>query len=133
MSIERRQKAIWAALGMAVVATLGTGVMAALLFRDGPERLPLSLIILACAVLIGLAVLATVPWWRKLDDMARDAHLTSWYWGASFGGGGALLVAAVIDGKGPLFLGAIMVFGSQAVAYVLCWLVWWARHRPRAS
>jgi hypothetical protein len=26
--------------------------------------------------------------------MARDAHLTSWYWGASFGGGVALLAAA---------------------------------------
>ena len=133
MAIERRQKAIWAALGLAILAMLGAGVLASLLIRQGPERLPLSLVILACAALIGVAVLACVPWWRKLDDMARDAHLTSWYWGASFGGGVALLAAAVIDGQGPLFQGAAMVFGAQALAYVVCWLAWWALRRPRAS
>ena len=133
MAIERRQKEIWVALGLAVLVMLGAGVLASLLIRQGPDRLPLSLVILACAALIGVAVLACLPWWRKLDDMARDAHLTSWYWGASFGGGVALLTAAVIDGQGPLFLGAVMVFGAQAVAYVVCWLIWWALRRPRAS
>lgn len=136
MPIERRQKAIWLALGLAILAilaALGVGLLATLLIRQEPDRLPLSLIVLACAALIGVVVLATVPWWRKLDDMARDAHLTSWYWGASFGGGVALLAAAVVDGTGPLFQGAVMVFGSQAVAYVVCWLAWWAIRRPRAS
>lgn len=133
MPIERRQKAIWAVLGLAVLAALGVGVLASLLIQKGPDRLPLSLIILACAALVGVVVLASMPWWRKLDDMARDAHLTSWYWGASFGGGVALLAAAAIDGQGPLFQGAILVFGAQAVAYVLCWLGWWALRRPRAS
>jgi hypothetical protein len=133
MPIDKRQNAIWLAMGMAVLAAVGAGVVAALLIRQGSDRLPPTLVIPACAVLIGLAVLASVPWWRKLDDMARDAHLTSWYWGASFGGGVALLAAAVIDGQGPLFAGAMMVFGAQALTYVVCWLVWWARRRPRAS
>jgi dipeptide/tripeptide permease len=133
MSIEKRQKAIWVALGLAVLAALGAGVLASQLIQKGPGHLPLSLVIVACAVLIAAVVLATVPWWRKLDDMARDAHLTSWYWGASFGGGVALLAAAAIDGQGPLFQGAILVFGAQALAYILCWLGWWALRRPRAS
>lgn len=134
MSIERRQKAIWVAGGMALLAAMGVGLLAGMFVRTGPGHLPPSLVVLGCAVLVGTALLASVPWWRKLDDMARDAHLTSWYWGASFGGGVALMVTAAMGGvQGELFQGGVMVFGAQAVVYLVFWLGWWALRRPRAS
>ena len=134
MTIEKRQKAIWAAGGVALLAAVVVGLAGGMLIRSGPTQLPLGLVVLGCAVLVGAALLATVPWWRRLDDMARDAHLTSWYWGATFGGGVALMAAAAMGGvRGALFQGAIMVFGAQVLAYVVCWLAWWALRRPRAS
>ena len=134
MTIEKRQKAIWAAGGVAFLAAIVVGLLSGMFARLGPGQLPLGLVIVGCAALVGAALLATLPWWRRLDDMARDAHLTSWYWGASFGGGVALLAAAAMSGvKGPLFQGAALVFGAQAAAYVVCWLAWWALRRPRAS
>ncbi len=134
MSIERRQKAIWVAGGLALLAAMGVGLLGGMFVRLGPAQLPLGLVILGCAALVGVALAASVPWWRRLDHMARDAHLTSWYWGGCFGGGVALMAAAAIDGvQGPLFRGAILVFGAQVAAYVVCWLGWWALRRPSAS
>jgi DNA-binding XRE family transcriptional regulator len=98
MSIERRQKAIWVAGGLALLAAMGVGLLGGMFVRLCPAQLPLGLVILGCAVLVGVALAASVPWWRRLDHMARDAHLTSWYWGGCFGGGVALMAAAAIDG-----------------------------------
>jgi len=134
MAIERRQKAILIAGGAALLAAVGVGIVGGIFIRMGPGQLPLGLVVLVCAALVGAACLACMPWWRKLDHMARDAHLTSWYWGASFGGGVALLATAAMGGvMGPRFQGAVMVFGAEVAAYVVCWLAWWAMRRPRAS
>jgi hypothetical protein len=135
MPVAKRQKAIWiamlAAFGVASTGRravqpahrLGPGSTA-----HGPDRRS------RLSALIGVTLLACVPFWRRLDDMARQAHLSSWYWGASFGGGVALLSAVVLGGaRSPLFQGAALVFFAQVAAYVVFWLAWWARRRPRVS
>jgi hypothetical protein len=134
MAIEKRQKAILIAGGAALLASLVVGLAGGMFVRSGPSQLPMGLVVAICAALVGAALLASLPWWRRLDDMARDAHLTSWYWGATFGGGVAMLTLAALGGVGsPLFLGAILVFGAEVAAYVVCWLAWWALRRPKAS
>jgi hypothetical protein len=134
MPIERRQKVIWMAGGAALLAAMGVGLVCGVLIMAGRGHLPLAAIVLACAVLIGLALLACMPWWRRLDHMSRDAHLTAWYWGASFGGGVALLAAIASSGvRSPLFHGAALVFLAEVAAYGVCWLAWWAMRRPSAS
>jgi hypothetical protein len=134
MAVERHQKRIWMAGGVALLVAAGVGLVSGVVITAGHGRVPLVVIVLACAALTGAALLAAMPWWRRLDHMARDAHLSAWYWGASFGGGVALLAAIASSGVGsPLFHGAALVFLAQVAAYVVCWLAWWAMRRPRAS
>lgn len=134
MAVERHQKRIWMAGGAALLAAVAVGLVSGAVIVAGHDRVPLSVIVLACAALVGAALLATMPWWRRLDHMARDAHLTAWYWGASFGGGVALLAAVAASGvRGLLFQGAALVFLAQVAAYGVCWLGWWAMRRPKAS
>jgi hypothetical protein len=134
MAVERRQKRIWMAGGAALLATLAVGLISGVVIVAGQGRVPLAVIVLACAALTGAALLATIPWWRRLDHMARDAHLTAWYWGASFGGGVALLAAIAASGvRSPLFYGAALVCLVQVAAYGVCWLGWWAMRRSKAA
>ncbi|CAN7458312.1 hypothetical protein [Caulobacter sp. LjRoot300] len=134
MAVERRQKRIWMAGGAALLAALAVGLVSGVVIVAGQGRVPLAVIVLACAALTGAALLATIPWWRRLDHMARDAHLTAWYWGASFGGGVALLATIAASGvRAPLFQGAALVFLAQVAAYGVCWLGWWAMRRSKAA
>jgi hypothetical protein len=134
MPVAKRQKAIWIAMLAAFGVAGLIGVLCSLLIGWGQDRLPTALTVLALSALIGVTLLACVPFWRRLDDMARQAHLSSWYWGASFGGGVALLSAVVLGGaRSPLFQGAALVFFAQVAAYVVFWLAWWARRRPKVS
>ena len=134
MAVERRQNRIWMAGGAALLAALAVGLVSGVVIVAGQGRVPLAVIVLACAALTGAALLATLPWWRRLDHMARDAHLTAWYWGASFGGGVALLAAIAASGvRSPLFYGAALVCLVQVAAYGVCWLGWWAMRRSKAA
>jgi hypothetical protein len=134
MPVERRQKVIWVAGGAALLAAAGMGLVYGVLLTAGHGRVPLAVMVLACAILMGVALLACMPWWRRLDHMARDAHLTAWYWGASFGGGVALLATIASSGfRSPLFQGGALVFLAEVAAYGVCWLGWWAMRRSKAA
>jgi hypothetical protein len=100
----------------------------------GGGRPALGIKIAALAALMLLAYPASMPWWRKLDDMAREAHLAAWYWGASIGGGLCVLSLLLLKGSGSsFFMGAALVMLVQVVSYVLCWLGWWALRRLRVA
>lgn len=128
-------------IGLAIAGGLGAaaiiGIAAGSLITFGPVHTPTVVTIAALAVLVTLGAVATLPWWRKIDDMARAAHLTSWYWGGSIGGGMGLVTALALVAAGveqcPLFLGAALVMLLQVGGYVVCWLGWWALRRPHAA
>ena len=134
MPIGQRQKRIWIAGGVALAAAIAMGIAGGVLINRGRDHIPMAAILLLLSLLVGGALFACIPWWRRLDGMARDAHLTAWYWGASFGGGVGLLALAASTGvKSVLFQGGALVFLAQVAAYVVFWLAWWALRRPKVS
>jgi len=80
-------------------------------------------------------------WWLAIDEAAREAHKTGWYWGGTAG----LLVAmvlftglhfadptislaryAMIEGDAGLILTGIAVTATaQLIGYGLVWSGWW--------
>ena len=134
MPIGQRQKKIWIAGGVALAATIAMGIAGGVLINRGGDHVSTTAVVLLLALLVGGALFACIPWWRRLDDMARDAHLTAWYWGASFGGGVGLLGLAASTGvRSAIFQGGALVFVAQVAAYVVFWLGWWALRRPKVS
>ncbi|WP_334161904.1 hypothetical protein [Phenylobacterium sp.] len=97
------------------------------------------------SVPVVLALVASIMWWRLLDEVARDAHKTAWYWGASLGmfvglvglillerTEGGLITAGLNGGTTPeafVALGAILVISAQLVGYLLVWVGWWISKR----
>jgi len=131
MTIGSRQKTILIGLAITGAVALGLGVAGGLLAKWAQP--PLALQLAALAVIVALAYPASLPWWRKLDEMARQAHLVSWFWGASIGGGiiVAWIVALAKRGEAPVAMahGAALVFVGQAVVAMVFWAVWWMRRR----
>jgi uncharacterized membrane protein YfcA len=76
-----------------------------------------------------LAFWACIPWWRRMDDMQKEGHLVSWYWGGI--GGGIAVLMAIIAGYGlrsDQATGVLMVLTGQVAGFLLFWL-FWARGR----
>ena len=104
-------------------------------------------LILAAAFNIGLIAggLISIPYWRRIDEAAREAHKAAWMWGGSIVsivaiGGAALLYALQPPLTLPAFLGeaspatwvAVSISSfihAQILAYGVVWAVWWRLRR----
>lgn len=86
-------------------------------------------------LITGLLVIATtfwasVPWWRTMDDMQRQGHMISWYWGGMAGGLVVLVwLGAALGMPSPQVQGALALFVGQAVGFLIFWGVWMWRRR----
>jgi hypothetical protein len=93
---------------------------------------------------LGLALTSALAWlyWRGLDEAAREAQKTSWFWGGGLGavvGIGALALAPPLQGwvadvaspraAGPLVAGAVFVLVAQALGCAAFWALWWLAKR----
>ncbi len=100
-------------------------------------------------LIILIAVLAvsfpmSLSWWRQIDEAARDAHKTAWFWGGSIGMTVAILISALnlfFDGaflnwlgrvyfikdvqKYGFEFGVIIVMACMGVGYMINWAMWW--------
>ncbi len=100
------------------------------------------------AILIMLGSLAVgVGWMRAIDEAAREAHKTAWFWGGSVGlaiGGVAVIMAALPQAEtvqipswfagrsDPVAYAATGAFGMlllMLVGYTIAWAWWWWRRR----
>lgn len=93
------------------------------------------------ALLLGWATM--LPYWRRLDEAAREAHKDSWMWGGLVGYTLAAVYAAllvlfpqtpVIDLVGleprQAAAGGIMLTSAaMALCYGAAWGIWWMRKR----
>ena len=102
---------------------------------------PASFLGYALLVLAPFMVVASVIYWRNIDEAAREAHKFAWFWGGS----GSILLAAPLtllvgDARLTALAGqhtpsewfAIGVFSLlvvQLTGYVLVWAIWWLRQR----
>jgi hypothetical protein len=125
----RLRRATWLAFGAAPLIGIG----GALLLRSvGPGEhfwLVFPVLLAGC----GLALLACVPWWHRLDDMQKQGHLVSWYWGGT--GGGIVALMALVAGSGvrsDLASGGMIVLLGEAAAFLACWAFWaYGRRGPK--
>jgi hypothetical protein len=104
-------------------------------------------LIVAAAFNLGLIAggLISIPYWRRIDEAAREAHKAAWLWGGGVVsifaiGGAALLYALQPPLSLPAFLGvstpATWVALSlsafihlQILGYAVVWALWWLRRR----
>ena len=130
--------------GRSVIGILvAVGVMTAvvLTMRATGFRPPLPL-----RLAIGLAAAIPALWfgcnyWRSLDEAAREAQKSGWFWGGSLG----LALGFISLGLWPrtlarlvppdasderlMLLGGAVVMTAQLVGFFLAWALWWWRRR----
>lgn len=111
------------------------------------DRLTFWLAVGVAVVCMAGAMAITVGWMRAIDEAAREAHKSAWFWGGCGGMavGGALFIIASTPHAATLNLpsafagradpAAYMATGAGALAllmtagYTLAWAWWWWRRR----
>jgi hypothetical protein len=122
------------ATGLAFVAAPVCGVAAAVVWRSVRPGEHFWLVFAGLVLICALAIWACVPWWNRLDDMQKQYHTVSWYWGGV--GGGIVALMALIAASGAqsqASLGGLSVLLGQTVAFLVFWTVWAWRSRSPAS
>lgn len=68
--------------------------------------------------------------WKGLDDMQRQGHATSWYWGSI---GGLAVTALIINvaglAKSEFTLGVATLMVMQLACSLILYAFWWLRGR----
>ncbi|MFZ4121741.1 MAG: hypothetical protein ACOYKM_08755 [Caulobacterales bacterium] len=98
---------------------------------------------LAAALVLSGAIGLTLYYWRSIDELARQAHLSAWMWGGSIGMAvGVFMLSFSTTLPGPLragiagdpgddllFRGGMIVAGAALLGYGLVWIWFWLRRR----
>ncbi|ADG11332.1 hypothetical protein B7G68_14775 [Caulobacter segnis] len=96
---------------------------------------------IAFAIFAPLLGIASVVYWRNIDEAAREAHKFAWLWGGSvamlvvlalaFLVGDARLVAWMGERSpsGWVMFGVLSLTTAQMIGYGLVWAGWWLRQR----
>ncbi|KAF0116542.1 MAG: hypothetical protein FD163_1569 [Hyphomonadaceae bacterium] len=102
-------------------------------------------------ITLGVVVISIpmgISWWKQIDEAARDAHKTAWFWGGSIGMTVAILIAALnlfFDGAlltrlGEIYhisdiqkfgfeIGLLNVIVFMGLGYMIHWGLWWQQRR----
>ena len=137
-SLRLRGAARLAAYFAATAAIVAALIGGALLARESVAVL-FALSALAMAALL----LASVWWWRGVDEAVREAHKAAWFWGGLVAVCAAtpflLLLAGMPEqrvrsalGDEPYDLfstGALACLLVQLAGYAVAWAVWWLKRR----
>jgi hypothetical protein len=102
-------------------------------------RLGLPLSLLTVMLFLVPAVWLGGLYWHRIDEAAREAQKTAWYWGGSLGMGIGVIAVALFGrlgfapaDAGPTLLltyGAVGVVFAQLIGFGIAWALWWARRR----
>ena len=125
--LERKQgQAGLLAAGAGLVCSIAAGS----LVRWGEAALTPASLFIALLMIVTLACVAVLPWWRTLDYMQREAQYFSWHWGATAGAAAAFCAIIAFQGmSSELIRGALLLAIAQVVGYGLFWLLWAVRHK----
>ena len=118
-----------------LLTLLSVALFAAIWFipRGSPLALPVTL--------GGLVVLVWLldRYWKRLDEAAKQAQQTAWFWGGSVGIGLALGLMMPPHGRlfSPpdvpqdmlMFTGGLVMLAGGVMGWMVAWAVWWWRRR----
>jgi len=148
-----KRVALYTLYGCLALAALSfiAGIVVGYLSAHGAEidsaRVGLGLITFVAIAAMGGAMAVTVAWMRSIDEAAREAHKSAWFWGGCGGMavGGVLVIMASVPQAAtldiPAALGirndpaALMALGAATLGllmtagYTLAWAWWWWRRR----
>ena len=141
---------LWSGVGLlAMVAVLFlAGVVVGYFAAQGsldPDRAMVWVMGVFVVLLMVGSMAAGVAWMRSIDEAAREAHKSAWFWGGSGGMavGGVLVCLATLpqadslhmpplfDGRtDPAAYAATGAFGMMLlmlIGYTVAWAWWWLR------
>ncbi|WP_374514803.1 hypothetical protein [Brevundimonas sp.] len=140
-----------ALVALVVVAMVVVGFFVARLSAQGAEvdveRIAFWISTGVAVVSMSGAMAITIGWMRAIDEAAREAHKSAWFWGGCGGMavGGVLVILASTPHAAALQLpswfgertdpAAYMATGAAILAllmvagYTLAWAWWWWRRR----
>lgn len=142
----RRVRSFAIAVGASLVGGLIWGGLAGWSSGQNPVAGSLSQLwlysFMALALILAV-VWASLRWWRNLDELARQAHYSAWFWGGSIGMFAACLLliilplgpqslSALLTGADPelaAYRGGMLTLLCGCVGYGVAWSVFWARRR----
>lgn len=141
--VGRQAKRQMLAQQILVACFLAGGVTgaASYLLSDLEIALPRGLLFVASLMVIAAMFVASIVYWRNIDEAAREAHKFAWFWG---GAGGLLVIlpmaalatsdrlVAVFGQREPsewAIFGVVSLLTVQLAGYGLVWAGWWLRQR----
>ncbi len=143
---------LWSGAGLAVlivlmfVAAAAVGYLAAQGDLD-PDRAMVWVMGVFLTLLTVGSMAVGVAWMRSIDEAAREAHKSAWYWGGSGGMalGGFLVCLATLPRAASIHIpswidgrtdpaayaatGAFAILLLMLIGYILAWAWWWLRRR----
>lgn len=134
MALQTYRSKMRIAAVLAVAAAVAAGFVGGKVARVGEPGEHFWIVYPALLAVCALAFAATMPWWRKLDDMQRTGQLVSWYWGGLAGALAVMMGLIAATGvRSELSLGALYTVLGQAVGFLLFLAGWRLKHRGPAS
>jgi len=98
---------------------------------------------LAAVILIATSWLVRL-YWRAIDEAAKDAQKTAWFWGASLAAIPGVVLLEVLSARrfglsehlqslaphmSQLVMGGLIIILAQLAGFLLAWAIWWAGKR----
>ena len=134
MAVQSYRNKLRLALAFAVLAAVGAGFVGGRVARAGEPGENFWLVYPALLAVCALAFAASLPWWRKIDDMQKTGQLVSWYWGGMAGGLAVVMALIAATGvRSELSLGALYTLLGQSAGFFLFLAGWRLWHRGPAA
>ncbi|MEM9838379.1 MAG: hypothetical protein AAF830_04395 [Pseudomonadota bacterium] len=134
----------WAALVVCFFVGMAMSRLGSIASNTERPAIYISLLMIVATVII---LIAALVWWRSLDELAREAHKSAWFWGGSFG---VLIVLPVMFGAVEMVrrnaldlkdmppevglllgisIGVGTAVGGTLSGYLVAWVIFWLRKR----
>ncbi len=98
------------------------------------------------AVSMVVSLWVTVLWMRSIDEAAREAHKSAWFWGGTVGMTVGLMLVLMsmwpgaetlnlpsMEGRNDpaayMAMGAVLMLLIMVAGYTIAWIVWWWQRR----
>lgn len=134
----------WIALGIAFAIGLAIGVLT---YQNNDGELTEQQFLVYAAAAFGAVIATSILWWRSLDELAREAHKTAWFWGGSIGLAVTVIPMVIITqmaARGDIELeqfsgtagfllglsgGVTLPIVTTLMGYFVAWAIFWWQKR----